>query len=128
MYYILCMTSLYIMYYMLRIIGPQSPRPSSIGQQNGQQTNLFAFNKGDANNHFIVDLLQSLKLTGPVLDICFVSGYSRPAIAVLQESSPLPIGHAANIINVCAVTVLAIDANGRTASVLWGQSNLPFDR
>lgn len=41
--------------------------------------------KADSSSkQFIVDIQLSLRLLGPVLDYCFLPGYSHPALAVLQ--------------------------------------------
>jgi hypothetical protein len=40
--------------------------------------------KESLSKQFIVDIQLSLRLLGPVLDYCFIPGYSRPALAILQ--------------------------------------------
>ena len=77
---------------------------------------------------FVVDLQQQgLQLFGILLDVCFVSGCSKPTVAILQEHAPLPVGHAADVSNTCSVTVLALDIPSKSASILWQQANLPAD-
>ena len=39
---------------------------------------------GSSDKQFIVDIRLSLRLLGPILDYCFLPGYSRPVLAVLQ--------------------------------------------
>lgn len=39
---------------------------------------------GSSDKQFIVDIQLSLRLLGPILDYCFLPGYSRPVLAVLQ--------------------------------------------
>ena len=40
--------------------------------------------KDSVCKQFIVDIQLSLRLLGPILDYCFLPGYSRPTLAVLQ--------------------------------------------
>lgn len=40
--------------------------------------------KDIVHKQFIVDIQQTLRLMGPILDYCFLPGYSRPTLAVLQ--------------------------------------------
>ena len=40
-----------------------------------------------SSKQFIVDVQLTLRLLGPVLDYCFLPGYSHPALAVLQVKS-----------------------------------------
>lgn len=40
--------------------------------------------KESLSKQFIIDIQLSLRLLGPVLDYCFIPGYSRPALAILQ--------------------------------------------
>jgi hypothetical protein len=61
-------------------------------------------------DQFVVNLrAEPVLVLGPVLDVCFVSGYSQPAIAVLEETGLLPIGHAAKIQHTCMITVFSVD-------------------
>jgi hypothetical protein len=83
--------------------------------------------KETASKQFIVDIQLSLRLLGPVLDYCFLPGYSRPTLAVLQESGPLPVGHTASTRHVCSLSVLAVDNVAKSVSVLWRQMKLPCD-
>eukprot|EP00596_Hydrurales_sp_CCMP1899_P002512 CAMPEP_0119050680 /NCGR_PEP_ID=MMETSP1177-20130426/71169_1 /TAXON_ID=2985 /ORGANISM="Ochromonas sp, Strain CCMP1899" /LENGTH=261 /DNA_ID=CAMNT_0007029351 /DNA_START=142 /DNA_END=924 /DNA_ORIENTATION=+ len=83
--------------------------------------------KDTAYKQFIVDIQQTLRLVGPILDYCFLPGYSRPTLAVLQESGPLPSGHSATTRNTCTLSVLAIDTVTKSASLLWKQTRLPHD-
>lgn len=83
--------------------------------------------KNTAYKQFIVDIQQALRLMGPILDYCFLPGYSRPTLAVLQESGPLPSGHSATTRNTCTLSVLAVDTVTKNASLLWKQSRLPHD-
>ncbi|CAE7712797.1 CPSF160, partial [Symbiodinium microadriaticum] len=79
-----------------------------------------------AQKGFLLDL-SSLYLPGAVLDKCFLSGYSRPTLAVLQDNGALPIGHSASVLHTCSLTVLAVDVATRNCVVLWRQENLPHD-
>lgn len=55
---------------------------SSVTQQNRSST---ANPKKDSiSQQFIVDIQLHLRLLGPILDYCFLPGYSRPTLAVLQ--------------------------------------------
>ena len=77
--------------------------------------------------HFTVDIAQSFKLFGPIIDICFVHGYSQPAMAILQQSGLLPVGHTAKVRNSSTVTVLAIDTLLKSSTILWQKTALPSD-
>jgi hypothetical protein len=79
------------------------------------------------NRHFTVDIAQSFKLFGPIIDICFVHGYSQPAMAILQQSGLLPVGHTARVNNSSTVTVLAIDTLLKSSTILWQKAALPSD-
>ena len=79
------------------------------------------------NRHFTVDIAQSFKLFGPIIDICFVHGYSQPAMAILQQSGLLPVGHTARVRNTSTVTVLAIDTLLKSSTILWQKEALPSD-
>jgi hypothetical protein len=93
----------------------------SNGKINGLKTDA-------ASDQFTVDLRSApLSLLGPILDVCFVSGYSHPAIAILQETGVLPIGHASHVRHTCRVTVLAVDRFMHCCTVLWQQAFLPHD-
>ena len=83
--------------------------------------------KSSAPKQFIVDLLQHLRLVGPVVDYCFLTGYSRPTLAILQEHAPLPIGHLAAVRNTCSLAVVAVDMVTKSASLVWRQRKLPHD-
>ena len=47
-------------------------------------SNSVAQKTGSSDKQFIVDIQLSLRLLGPILDYCFLPGYSRPVLAVLQ--------------------------------------------
>ena len=79
-----------------------------------------------AKDAFLMDI-SSLHLPGAILDKCFLSGYNRPALAVLQDNGALPIGHAATVLHTCSVTVLAVDVAMQRCVVLWRQEDLPHD-
>ena len=83
--------------------------------------------KSSAPKQFIVDLLQHLRLVGPVVDYCFLAGYSRPTLAILQEHAPLPIGHLASVRNTCSLAVVAVDMVTKSASLVWRHRKLPHD-
>ena len=55
---------------------------SSVVQQNRLSTGNPK--KDSASQEFIVDIQLHLRLLGPILDYCFLPGYSRPTLAVLQ--------------------------------------------
>jgi hypothetical protein len=76
---------------------------------------------------FAVDVNAVLGLPGPIIDTCFLSGYSRPVLVVLQQSGLLPIGHAARVRHCCTVTALAVSAESKTLSILWQRTQLPYD-
>lgn len=78
-------------------------------------------------DHFVVDLNHSLQLHGELLDAKFVSGYTRPTIAVLIESLVVPIGHVAKVRYTNALVVLSVDVVSKSLSVLWKHSNMPHD-
>jgi hypothetical protein len=75
---------------------------------------------------FVMDLA-TLNLSGAIIDICFLTGYSRPTLAVLQDIGALPIGHAYQVRHTCCVTVLAVDMITESCVVLWKQDELPHD-
>ena len=76
---------------------------------------------------FVIDLRMQLLLPGTILDICFVSGYASPTLAVLQESDPLPIGHAKQVLHTCILTLLSIDTSRKVCNILWQKRCLPHD-
>lgn len=78
-------------------------------------------------NHFLFCPSKQINLIGPILDITFLAGYSKPTIAILQQENLLPIGHAAKVLHTCSLTVLAIDPGCQSVAVLWTQRNLPHD-
>ena len=49
-------------------------------------TGVIIPKKDAVSKQFIVDIQLSLRLLGPILDYCFLPGYSRPTLAVLQVS------------------------------------------
>lgn len=75
---------------------------------------------------FLLDIA-GIGLPGPVLDIAFLTGYSRPTIAMLQEPRPLPLGHCCKVRNTCCVTVLGVDVTRGSVVVMWQQDLLPHD-
>jgi hypothetical protein len=77
--------------------------------------------------HFISDIQQSLQLYGPILDVCFLSGYSKPAVAVLIESGSVPFGHVAKVRYACTLAVLAVDYQHKTVALLWKKAQMPHD-
>ena len=76
---------------------------------------------------FSVDIGTTLNLTGPIVDACFITGYSRPVLVVLQQTGLLPIGHAAKVRHCCTATALAVNLEPKTLSVLWQRNHLPHD-
>lgn len=76
---------------------------------------------------FIFSPSKQLNLVGPIVDTIFLPGYSKPVIAVLQQESLLPIGHAAKVMHTCVLSVLAIDPISQAVSILWTQKQLPHD-
>ncbi len=79
------------------------------------------------HHQMLFNLKNDLKLQGPILDICFLEGYSQPTIAILQEENFLPIGHAKAVRNTCSLTAVAVDLNLKSISILWKRSGLPHD-
>lgn len=76
---------------------------------------------------FSVDINATHGLTGPIIDTCFLNGYSKPVIAVLQQSGLMHIGHAARVRHCCTLTALAVNVESKTLSVLWQRTHLPHD-
>jgi hypothetical protein len=105
----------------------------------GQQLFLFPLQQSVSENDssqmmrnltsspFLIDLYGSLNMPGNILDICFLEGYTRPTLAVLQETAPLPIGHVLSRRHTCMLTVLAIDTVDNAAYKMWQRTNLPSD-
>lgn len=104
---------------------PRSPRNNLEGN-SGVFKNLDSFVK-KYPERFVIDIQSSLFLFGSIIDFCFISGYEKPTLAVLQQSGPLPLGHASQVMHTCRITLLAIDIHNKSASIIWQQSNLPHD-
>lgn len=79
------------------------------------------------NEHFVYDIQQSLQLYGPILDLCFISGYSKPALALLIETGSVPFGHVAKVRHTCTVAVLAVDFQHKSTALLWKRGQMPHD-
>lgn len=79
------------------------------------------------HHQLLCNLRNDLKLSGPILDVCFLHGTSQPTIAILQEESFLPIGHAKAVRNTCSLTAVAVDLSLKAVSVLWKKCGLPHD-
>ena len=76
---------------------------------------------------FMLRKLPDLGVRGRIMDLVFLKGYGRPALAVLHELSPLPVGHLAKVSSNMCVSVLAVDVCKRTACLLWRRPQLPHD-
>ena len=76
---------------------------------------------------FLLRSLSAIGVRGRVMDLVFLKGYERPALAVLHELTPLPIGHVAKVSSNMCVSVLAVDICKRAACLLWSQALLPHD-
>jgi hypothetical protein len=110
---------------------PRSPRSNiktskSLESNSAVSKNLDSFVKKHPER-FVIDIQSSLFLFGSIIDFCFITGYEKPTIAVLQQSGPLPVGHASQVMHTCRITLLAIDIHNKSASIIWQQSNLPHD-
>jgi hypothetical protein len=75
---------------------------------------------------FVINMLEDLLLPGAVIDFAFMSGYAQPTLAVLQEQ-PMPVGHAAQSMHTCTLTVLTVDVYQQSCSILWQRKHLPHD-
>lgn len=62
--------------------GANHAKSSSTTQQTAPGATQMK--KESSSKQFIVDIQLNLRLLGPVLDYCFIPGYSRPALAILQ--------------------------------------------
>ena len=89
-------------------------------------TPLYALTNAPVPVPFITDI-SSFDLPGPILDIAFISGYSMPTLAILQESLPLPVGHLCKARHTCTLTIVAVDIFLASISILWQQKELPHD-
>ena len=100
-----------------------------IKQKNEESIHVISTENDATIRHgsFSVDVGATLGLTGPIIDSCFLSGYSRPVLIILQQSGLLPIGHAARVRHCCTVTALAISPESKTLSILWQRTHLPYD-
>jgi hypothetical protein len=79
------------------------------------------------NSGFCVDVNNALGLPGPIIDACFLFGYARPVLVILQQSGLLPIGHAARVRHCCTLTALTVGVGSKTLSILWQRTHLPYD-
>ena len=112
---------------LLFTILPQSRGDNNNGEGEGEKRKR-RLKMTAAADQFTIDIRSApLSLVGPILDLCFVSGYSHPAVAVLQETGTVPIGHVSHVRHTCKVTVLAVDQLLQCCTVLWQQSFLPHD-
>ena len=71
--------------------------------------------------------IPSLSLPGALIDMCFISGYSHPTLAILQDTLSVPIGHVAKVAHTVTLTILAIDIVSQKCVPLWQQKKLPHD-
>ena len=69
----------------------------------------------------------SLGLPGAIIDMCFISGYSNPTLAILQDTLSLPIGHVTKVRNTVTLTILAVNLVTKKCAPLWQQQKLPHD-
>lgn len=76
--------------------------------------------------HFTVHI-PSFGLPGAILDMCFVSGYSHPTLAIIQDTLSLPIGHAVKVAHTVTLTVLAVNFATQSCVPLWQQKKLPHN-
>lgn len=88
-------------------------------------------NDWKANNiiqhRLLCNIMKYLNQTGPILDMCYVTGYGRPTIAILQEETLLPVGHVSKVHSNCVLSVYAIDVEQKSMALLWKQAKLPHD-
>lgn len=107
-------------------LGSQSSTAGTDDKFNDSST------QGDAEQQqyqpiFAVDINATHGLAGPIIDTCFLTGYSKPVIAVLQQSGLMHIGHAARVRHCVTLTALAVNVESKTLSVLWQRTHLPHD-
>ena len=60
-----------------------------------------------------------------IRDVCFLHGYSEPALAILYEKTPTWAGRYNLAKDTCEIVALSVDVDKKKSTVIWRRQNLP---